>query len=114
VAEDDHGAPLRIRRQPLIRTASTAATSAPAPDLVSRLRADDLGDTSTAWLAKQLEVAVRDHTPVTVQLQHGERRSTFTIEPVSLAGGRLRGLDRAADVERTLPLAMITEVRVAG
>ncbi|MBF4568503.1 helicase-associated domain-containing protein [Plantibacter sp. VKM Ac-2880] len=114
VAEDDHGAPLRIRRQPLIRAASTAATSAPAPDLVSRLRADDLGDTSTAWLAKQLEVAVRDHTPVTVRLQHGERRSTFTIEPVSLAGGRLRGLDRAADVERTLPLAMITEVRVAG
>lgn len=114
VAEDDGGAPLRIRRQPVMRTSLSAPAASTEPDLVSRLRADDSGDTSSAWLAKQLEIAVRDHTPVTVQLQHGERRSTFTIEPVSLAGGRLRGLDRSADVERTLPLAMITEVRIAG
>ncbi|MGK9146370.1 helicase-associated domain-containing protein [Plantibacter flavus] len=113
VAEDADGAPLRVRRQPTLRRSVDAAPPAPEQDLVSRLRADDRGDTSTAWLAKQLEIAVRDHTPVTVQLQHGERRSSFTIEPVSLAGGRLRGLDRTADVERTLPLAMITEVRVA-
>ena len=45
---------------------------------------------------------------------HGDRRSTFTIEPVSLAGGRLRALDRSADIERTLPLAIIVEVRIAG
>ncbi|HXH34854.1 MAG TPA: helicase-associated domain-containing protein [Plantibacter sp.] len=114
VAEDAAGAPLRVRRQPVIRSAKSSVAPTPDSDLVARLRAEDRGDTSTAWLAKQLEIAVRDHTPVTVQLQHGERRSTFTIEPVSLAGGRLRGLDRTADVERTLPLAMITEVRIAG
>lgn len=114
VAEDAAGMPLRVRRQPVLRSVKPSVAQTPDSDLVARLRAEDRGDTSTAWLAKQLEIAVRDHTPVTVQLQHGERRSTFTIEPVSLAGGRLRGLDRSADVERTLPLAMITEVRIAG
>lgn len=114
VAEDPSGNPLRVRRQATVRRTTSSDPAASEPDLVARLRAEDRGDTSTAWLAKQLEIAVRDHTPVTVSLLHGERRSTFTIEPVSLAGGRLRGLDRSADVERTLPLAMITEVRLAG
>lgn len=114
VAEDAAGSPLRVRRQASVRWATQSGAVSTEPDLVARLRAEDRGDTSTAWLAKQLEIAVRDHTPVTVSLLHGERRSTFTIEPVSLAGGRLRGLDRSADVERTLPLAMITEVRIAS
>jgi hypothetical protein len=112
VAEDEHGEPLQVKRQPPARRADVEP-AAPEPDLVARLRAGDAGDTSRAWLTKQLEIAVRDHTPVTVSVVFGERQATYTIEPTSLSAGRLRGLDRSADVERTLPLSTITEVLAA-
>jgi hypothetical protein len=35
----------------------------------------------------------------------------FTIEATGLGGGRLRGLDRAVDVERTLPVSSISGIR---
>ena len=37
----------------------------------------------------------------------------LTLEASGLGGGRLRGLDRAADVERTLPLRSIVAVAPA-
>ncbi|MFZ4893291.1 helicase-associated domain-containing protein [Plantibacter sp. Mn2098] len=112
IAEDEHGAPIQIRRQAPART-TDVSPAATAPDLVARLRDGDAGDTGRAWLSKQLEIAVRDHTPVTVSVVFGDRAATFTLEPTSLSAGRLRGLDRAADVERTLPLSTITEVLAA-
>ena len=36
----------------------------------------------------------------------------FVLEPIGLANGRLRGRDRKADIERTLPLANITKLEL--
>lgn len=35
----------------------------------------------------------------------------LTLEPTGLGGGRLRGRDAAAEVERTLPVGLIASVR---
>ncbi|KAM9862968.1 helicase-associated domain-containing protein [Leucobacter sp. BZR 635] len=65
-------------------------------------------------ISRQVTLAIRDRTrlQVTVEIR-GEVRS-FTIVPVSLAAGRMRALDEAAGVERTLPLDAITEVVQIG
>ena len=47
---------------------------------------------------------------VTVRMPEGTERD-LTIEATGLGGGRLRGRDRAADVERTLPMSHIVRVR---
>ena len=47
---------------------------------------------------------------VAVRLPDGSER-TFTLEASGLGGGRLRGRDRAADIERTLPVSSIISVR---
>ncbi len=46
---------------------------------------------------------------MTVRLPDGSAR-VFRLEATGLGGGRLRGRDRAADVERTLPLSHIDAV----
>jgi len=46
---------------------------------------------------------------VTVRLPD-DSLADYVLEPAGLAGGRLRARDRAADVERTLPLASIVAV----
>ncbi|WP_229382450.1 hypothetical protein [Microbacterium schleiferi] len=46
---------------------------------------------------------------VTAQINPAETR-TFTLEATGLGGGRLRGRDRGADVERTLPISTIVNV----
>jgi hypothetical protein len=40
----------------------------------------------------------------------GDERA-LTLEATGLGGGRLRGRDRAADIERTLPVTSIVSVR---
>ena len=64
-----------------------------------------------AWLERQLDIAIRGKLAltVTVQLPDGSP-ADYQLEPTSMAGGRLRARDRAADIERTLPLASITAV----
>jgi hypothetical protein len=47
---------------------------------------------------------------VEVRLPDGTSRA-FLLEATGLGGGRLRGLDRGADVERTLPLTSIASIR---
>jgi hypothetical protein len=37
----------------------------------------------------------------------------FTLEATGLGGGRLRGRDRGADTERTLPVSSIVSTRPA-
>jgi hypothetical protein len=49
---------------------------------------------------------------VTVRMPDGRTRD-FVLEATALSGGRLRGRDRAADVERTLPLSSIARARPA-
>ncbi|WP_040166185.1 helicase-associated domain-containing protein [Microbacterium gorillae] len=88
-----------------------------APDasaaLVTRLRESGGTDVEHAWLMRELDAAVRAKAllEVTVAMPGGESR-TLLLEAAGLGGGRLRGRDRAADVERTLPLSHITHVTV--
>lgn len=82
--------------------------------LIARLRSHQGPDADAAWLDRELEAAVRAKTVVIVEvaMPDGSRRE-LTLEASGLGGGRLRGRDRAADVERTLPVRSIVSVRVA-
>lgn len=84
----------------------------PYAGLLARLRGANSDDSDAAWLGRELEQAVRSHAIVTivVRLPDGSDRE-ITMEATGLGGGRLRGRDRAADVERTLPVSSIVSVR---
>ena len=107
---------------PLERPRRSAPTAATRPDplvgLVERLRAGsptDAAATDRAWLARQLDVAVRDKLGLTVTVTLPDGRSaSYELEPASVAGGRLRARDRRGDLERTLPLSSITAVGPAS
>jgi hypothetical protein len=117
VAEDVAGEVIALRRE---RRAGGSAT--PGDDtaaiLVQRVRAVAAGEpeeSSQAWLARQLELAVRNKLTVTVSVRLPDGSDTeYLLEPAALAGGRLRARDRRADIERTLPLASITGVTPAS
>lgn len=81
--------------------------------LIARLRAHQGPDADAAWLDRELEAAVRAKAVVLVEvaMPDGSRRELM-LEAAGLGGGRLRGRDRAADVERTLPVRSIVSVRV--
>ena len=91
------------------RTAPTVVTD-PVGDAVARIRTGSTvgTDGDDAWVARQWELAVRGKLAVraTVRLPDGSERS-FDLEPTGIAAGRVRGRDRDADVERTLPIASI-------
>lgn len=93
------------------------APGAPTPAhryarLIRAVRAGTGADAEAAWLARALEQAVRSRSvvEVTVRMPDGGSRD-FVLEATALSGGRLRGRDRAADVERTLPLSRIARAR---
>ncbi|BDZ37548.1 helicase-associated domain-containing protein [Microbacterium suwonense] len=81
--------------------------------LLARLRSRQGPDADAAWLDRELEAAVRAraHVVVEVAMPDGSRRE-LTLEASGIGGGRLRGRDRTADVERTLPVRSIRSVRV--
>lgn len=111
VAVDAEGNPRALERAKL---ATDAAPSADPVDtygpLLQRLRAG-AEDSDAAWLERELDQAVRARAvvDVTVRLPDGSAR-VFRLEATGLGGGRLRGRDRGADVERTLPLSHIDGV----
>jgi len=87
----------------------------PLGALLARLRASGSPDeesTLQAWLARQLDAAVRSRSTliITVAAPGGGERE-YTLEPTGLGGGRVRGRDRTTDVERTLPLSSIRGIR---
>ena len=94
----------RSRPAPVVVDDSVAAA-------VARIRSGStVGiDGDSAWVARQWELALRGKLSLraTVQLPDGSQRS-FDLEPTGIAAGRVRGRDKAADIERTLPVASIT------
>jgi hypothetical protein len=113
VALDDTGSPESVRR----RSASAAETEIPTPAvayarLLSALRGGHGTEGEEGWLGRELEQAVRARSEivVVVRMPDGSER-TLTLEASGLGGGRLRGRDRAADIERTLPVSSIVSVR---
>lgn len=115
VALDEAGAPESVHRR------TTAAVSEPAAApvetyarLIATLRNGHGTEGESGWLERELEQAVRARSEivVVVRMPDGTERS-FTLEASGLGGGRLRGRDRAADIERTLPVSSIVSVHAA-
>ncbi|KIC60075.1 helicase-associated domain-containing protein [Microbacterium hominis] len=113
VAVDADGERRRLDRH---RLAPSPSPPAPAREtyaaLLARLRAAPADDADAAWLGRELDHAVKARATivVAVRMPDGTERE-FTIEATGLGGGRLRGLDRAVDVERTLPVSSISGIR---
>ena len=115
VALDDDGAPESLHRRPHVPDAGRSARPADVYSrLIGLLREGQQGDADAAWLGRELEQAVRNRAVivVVVRMPDGSERS-LTLEASGVGGGRLRGLDRGADVERTLPISSIVSVQPA-
>jgi hypothetical protein len=113
VAEDAEGAVIALRRER--RAGGTVAVGDDtAAVLVQRVRAgaaDEPEETGQAWLARQLELAIRNKLTVNVRVRMPDgTEAEYPLEPAALAGGRLRARDRRSDIERTLPLSSIVSV----
>ena len=114
-AEDDTGEIVHLRRHPLARVAAVIAAD-PARTLVETLRAGDGGEVmaADAWLARQLDTAIRGKQTVIVSISMpGGVVVDYLLEPASVGGGRFRARDRRADIERTLPLSSIISITPA-
>ncbi len=105
------GQPRIVDRDPAPRPSAAPALDYHA--LLTRLRAQQGPDADAAWLDRELEAAVRAKAVVLVEIlmPDGSTRE-LQLEASGLGGGRLRGRDRAADVERTLPVKSIRSARV--
>lgn len=112
VALDPEGAPRTVARQVISYPAPVQGTLDAYAALIARLRGARGTDSDAVWLGRELEQAVRDRAVVTVEvrLPDGTGRE-LTMELTGIGGGRLRGLDRGADVERTLPISSIRSIR---
>ncbi len=115
-AVDSDGAIVGLHRHHVAPTAPPPAPN-PAKALVERLRAAEQADgpdTGAQWLARQLDIAIRGKATVTVSVAMPDGRIVeYLLEPTGLGGGRLRGRDRKADIERTLPLSSIRGLNAA-
>jgi hypothetical protein len=104
--------------EPLHRRAGTSGAAGDADPvkayarLIGLLRGGHSTEGEAAWLGRELEQAVRARAEilVVVKMPDGSERE-LTLEASGLGGGRLRGRDRAADIERTLPVSSIVSVR---
>ena len=65
-------------------------------------------------LTRQVQLAIRNKAKLSLVVQRPDGSElAIILEPSGIANGRLRGLDRKAQVERTLPLTTITSIALA-
>jgi len=107
------GGTLVGERHPVPEPVLIASPEAELAPLIARLRAQQGPDADAAWLDRELEAAVRAKAvlQVTVGMPDGSTRELL-LEATGLGGGRLRGRDRAADVERTMPVSSIRSATI--
>ena len=68
---------------------------------------------TAVWTEDVLHDAIAERTLLSLTIRVGDGERTMVVEPRSIAGGRLRVKDTAADVERTLPLDTIVSMHPA-
>jgi hypothetical protein len=114
VAEDAEGEIIAMRAERRASSGGGPVNDDTAALLISRVResaADAPEEADRAWLARQLELAIKGKVTVAVTVRlPDDSLAEYVLEPAALAGGRLRARDRRADIERTLPLASIVSV----
>lgn len=95
------------------RSVPIADTAPPSPlvDLAEELHGVGLG---SSHLERALLVAGKARARVTLVVETGTGPRTITLEPRQVANGRVRGLDTGSDVERTLPISAILELKAVG
>jgi hypothetical protein len=118
IAAEDSSGRIVTPERPRRVGATVPPRADPVAALIERLRVGSPTDAAAAdraWLARQLDVAIRGKLAltVTVTLQDGSSVD-YQLEPASVAGGRLRARDARTDLERTLPLSSITAVGPAS
>ncbi|PPL19724.1 helicase-associated domain-containing protein [Microterricola pindariensis] len=113
--EDAAGEVVHLTRRRPPR-AEVPAPVDPLPGLIAALRDSDAdtAPTGQAWLARQIDLAIRSKHALVVSVRMpGGEVSDYLLEPASVANGRLRARDRRADIERTLPLSSIAAITTA-
>lgn len=117
--EDSEGHIIATRPMPTTNSVALKSVAAERIDpylaLITRLRVADENapeDSGEAWLARQLDSAIRTKSAVMVSVRMPNGKVVdYQLEPASVSGGRLRARDSHSDIERTLPLSSIAAVR---
>jgi hypothetical protein len=114
VAEDAAGEIVAMRAERRASSGGGVVTDDTAVLLISRVRESAAAapeEADRAWLARQLELAIKGKVTVSVTVRlPDDTLAEYSLEPAALAGGRLRARDRRSDIERTLPLSSIIAV----
>lgn len=114
VAEDAAGEIVAMRAERRASSGGGVVSDDTAALLVSRVRESAAAapeEADRAWLARQLELAIKGKVTVTVTVRlPDDSLAEYVLEPAALVSGRLRARDRRSDIERTLPLASIVSV----
>jgi hypothetical protein len=115
-AENAKGEIVSLRRRRTAHSTPVDSVDAVAA-LIERLRlgGEPEGDeTGQAWLLRQLDVAIRARSALTVSVTMPNGSVVdYQLEPTSVGGGRLRARDRKSAIERTLPLGSIAAISAA-
>lgn len=111
---DESGAVISPRAKHSWSAESLLVEHDPLADLIAKLRAADQkvgSQPDDQDLVRQIQLAVKNKAQLLVTLMSRDGSEVeFTVIPTALANGRLRGLDKKADIERTLPLEKILKV----
>jgi hypothetical protein len=114
VAEDAAGEIVAMRAERRASSGGGVVSDDTAALLISRVRESAEAapeEADRAWLARQLELAIKGKVTVAVTVRlPDDSLAEYVLEPAALAGGRLRARDRRSDIERTLPLSSIVAV----
>ena len=111
---DESGAVISPRAKHSWSAESLLVEHDPLADLIAKLRAADQkvgSQPDDQDVVRQIQLAVKNKAQLLVTLMARDGSEVeFTVIPTALANGRLRGLDKKADIERTLPLEKILKV----
>jgi hypothetical protein len=84
---------------------------------IAKLREADLSSAKAGndeVMTRQVQMAIRNKAKLSITVNRPDgTQLVIELEPSGIANGRLRGLDRKAQVERTLPLTTISAISLA-
>lgn len=100
------------RKRPEVESDHTSELVRRLRENAARTMANNSAESAEqSLLIRELDQAIRARQLLSVVvLLADESTSRYTLEPTALAKGRLRGLDRGADIERTLPVSRIVSI----